>query len=159
MSRYNEHYTRDLRSKLNASSHNRKRKSEHVPMMDDAPKRRRTWEDKGNVTRPISFKELEKISRESSPALKLISKAERFEALLVSEKLSNEESNPEFLKLVISAFHLLYAQQTTSSPKTSTGFYVLLLQRISLQERFYRVLSTKCLMLTTGKTKMIVFAQ
>ena len=107
MSHYNEHYTRDLRSKLNASSHNRKRKSEHVPMMDDAPKRRRTWEDKDNVTRPISFKELEKISRESSPALKLISKAERFEALLVSEKLSNEESNPEFLKLVISAFHLL----------------------------------------------------
>ena len=107
MSRYNEHYPRDLRSKLNASSHHRKRKSEHVPRMDDAPKRRRAREDKGNVTWPISFKELEQISRESSPALKLISEAERFEALLASEKLSNEESNPEFLKLVISAFYLL----------------------------------------------------
>ena len=107
MSRYNEHYPRDLRSKLNASSHHRKRKSEHVPRMDDAPKRRRAREDKGNVTRPISFKELEQISRESSPALKLINEAERFEALLASEKLSNEESNPEFLKLVISAFYLL----------------------------------------------------
>ena len=107
MSRYNEHYPRDLRSKLNASSHHRKRKSEHVPRMDDAPKRRRAREDKGYVTWPISFKELEQISRESSPALKLISEAERFEALLASEKLSNEESNPEFLKLVISAFYLL----------------------------------------------------
>ena len=107
MSRYNEHYPRDLRSKLNTSSHHRKRKSEHVPRMDDAPKRRRAREDKSNVTWPISFKELEQISRESSPALKLISEAERFEALLASEKLSNEESNPEFLKLVISAFYLL----------------------------------------------------
>ena len=107
MPRPYQHYPRDLRSKPNASSHHRKRKSEHVPRIDDAPKRRRTRQDKGNVSRPISFKELEQISRQSSPALKLISKAERFEALLVSEKLSNEESNPEFLKLVISAFHLL----------------------------------------------------
>ena len=107
MSSYYENYPRDLRSKFDASSHNRKRKFEHVPRMDDAPKRRRAREDKGNVTRPISFKELEQISRESSPALKLINEAERFEALLASEKLSNEESNPEFLKLVISAFYLL----------------------------------------------------
>ena len=107
MSSYYENYPRDLRSKFDATSHNRKRKFEHFPRMDDAPKRRRAREDKGNVTRPISFKELEQISRESSPALKLINEAERFEALLASEKLSNEESNPEFLKLVISAFYLL----------------------------------------------------
>ena len=107
MSSYYENYPRDLRSKFDATSHNRKRKFEHFPRMDDAPKRRRAREDKGNVTRPISFKELEQISRESSPALKLINEAERFEALLASEKLSNEESNPEFLELVISAFYLL----------------------------------------------------
>ena len=103
MSRYHSNSPRDLRSKL-------KRRSEHVSRIDDAPKRRRTVtivrEDKDNTTRPISFKELEKICREPS-ALKLISKAERFEALLTSEKLSNEEANPVFLKLVISAFHLL----------------------------------------------------
>lgn len=39
--------------------------------------------------------------------LKFISKVERFEVLLVLEKLSNEELNLEFLKLVIFVFYFL----------------------------------------------------
>ena len=110
MSRDYRNSSRDLRSKLNASLHGRKRKSEDVPRTDrGVPKRRRRItvlrEDEANATRPIGFKELENICREEVPEnaiLGLANKVERFEALLASEEI-----RPDFLKLVISAFRLL----------------------------------------------------
>lgn len=84
----------------------RKRKSEDMPRFED-PKRRRTGNGEGTdkKTRPIGFKELENICRETVPEtgiLRLVQKAERFEALLASEEI-----RPDLLKLVISAFRLL----------------------------------------------------
>jgi len=77
-----------------------------VPRFDDL-KRRRTGngEETDKTTRPIGFKQLENICRETVPEtgiLGLVQKAERFEALLASKKIK-----PDLLKLVISAFRLL----------------------------------------------------
>ena len=91
----------DLRNKITGQG--RKRKSDDALMSPGWPKRRRT-------TRPIGFKELENICREEvqeKGILELVSKAERFEALLASEEIK-----PDLLKLVISAFHLLCSANT-----------------------------------------------
>ena len=98
--------SRDFRKLAKDRAWSRKRKSEDVPRFDDL-KRRRTenGEETDKTTRPIGFKELENICREAGPEtgiLGLVQKAERFEALLASQKI-----RPDLLKLVISAFRLL----------------------------------------------------
>ena len=93
----------DLRSKI--TGENRKRKSDDVLMSPGRPKR-----PKNNATRPIEFGELENICREGVPEkgiLQLVSKTERFEALLASEEI-----RLDLLKLVISAFRLLCSANT-----------------------------------------------
>jgi len=99
----------DLRSKITGKG--RKRKSDDA-LMSQGPKRRRTVHKEGtnNATRPIGFKELENICGEGVPEkgiLELVSKTERFEALLASEEI-----RPDLLKLVISAFRLLCSANT-----------------------------------------------
>ena len=100
----------DLRSKITGKG--QKRKSDDVLTSQDRPKRRRTVnkEGKNDATRPIELTELENICREGVPEkgiLELVSKTERFEALLVSEEI-----RPDLLKLVISAFRLLCSANT-----------------------------------------------
>ena len=96
----------DFRKLAKNRAWSRKRKSDDVQRFDDL-KRRRTGngEETDKTTRPIGFKELENICREAVPEtgiLALVQKAERFEALLASQKI-----RPDLLKLVISAFRLL----------------------------------------------------
>ena len=72
-----------------------------------APKRRRTdsREDANGAPSPIGFKYLEDICKEGVPEntiLGLVSKSERFKALLALEEI-----RPDLLKLVIRAFRLL----------------------------------------------------
>ena len=72
-----------------------------------APKRRRTdsREDVNGAPSPIGFKYLEDICKEGVPEntiLGLVSKSERFKALLALEEI-----RPDLLKLVIRAFRLL----------------------------------------------------
>ena len=98
--------SRDFRKLAKNRAWNRKRKSDDVPRFDDL-KRRRTGngEETDKMTRPIGFKELQNICREAVPEtgiLGLVQKAERYEALLASQKI-----RPNLLKLVISAFRLL----------------------------------------------------
>ena len=98
--------SRDVRNPAKHRAWDRKRKSEDVPRFNDL-KRRKTGngEETDKTTRPIGFKELENICREAVPEtgiLGLVQKAERFEALLASEKI-----RPDLLKLVISVFRLL----------------------------------------------------
>ena len=100
----------NLRSKITGKG--RKRKSYDVLTSQDRPKRQRTVNKEGqnNATRPIEFRELANICREGVPEngiLELVSKTERFEALLVSEEI-----RPDLLKLVISAFRLLCSANT-----------------------------------------------
>ena len=99
--------SRDFRKLARDRAWDRKRKSEDVPKLDDI-KRRKTENGEGadkTTTRQIGFKELENICREAVPEtgiLRLVQKAERFEALLASEKI-----RPDLLKLIISASRLL----------------------------------------------------
>ena len=99
----------DLRSKITGK--NRKRKSDDVLISQGRPKQQRTdKEGRNNATRPIEFRELENICRGGVPEkgiLQLVSKTERFEALLASEEI-----RPDLLKLVISAFRLLCSATT-----------------------------------------------
>ena len=109
MSRKYQPPVMDLRSKITGKG--RKRKSNDA-LMSQGTKRRRTVHEKGknNATWPIELKELENICSEGVPEegiLQLVTKTERFEALLVSEEI-----RPDLLKLVISAFRLLCSPNT-----------------------------------------------
>ena len=109
MSRNYQPPVMDLRSKITGKG--RKRKSDDA-LVSKGPKRRKTVHNEGinNATRPIGFKELENICRQGVPEkgiLELVSKTERFEALLASEEI-----RPDLLKLVISAFRLLCSGNT-----------------------------------------------
>ena len=98
--------SRDSRKLAKDIASGRKRKSDDVSRFDGL-KRRRTGNGEGTdkTTQPLGFKELENICSEAVPEtgiLRLVQKAERFEALLTSEEI-----RPDLLKLVISAFRLL----------------------------------------------------